>query len=79
MLNFLLILIVGAAAGFLATRFMRVEADVPTTVVIGMAGAVVSWFILRLAVRLAGSGLMFIGAVAGAMALIWIWQTYLRR
>lgn len=76
---FLLILIVGAAAGFLATRFMRVQTDVLTTIALGMAGAAVSWFVLRLMAKIAGSGLMFIGAVLGAMALIWIWKTYISR
>ena len=33
------LLIIGAAAGFLATRLMKVQADVPTTIVIGVAGA----------------------------------------
>lgn len=38
------LLIIGTAAGFLATRVMRIEADVPTTVVIGMAGALIGGF-----------------------------------
>ncbi|GHC13365.1 MULTISPECIES: hypothetical protein [Gemmobacter] len=77
-MNFLLILIVGAAAGFLATRFMRVQADVPTTVFIGTVGAGLAWVIVRLLTRLASSGLMFVLAVAGAMALIWLWQRFSR-
>ena len=71
MTRFLLILIVGAAAGFLATRFMRVQTDVPTTILIGMAGAAIAWFLLRLFTLITGSGLLFVGAVLGAMGLIW--------
>lgn len=78
-MNFLLILIVGAAAGFLATRFMRVQADVITTVLLGVLGAAASWFVLRLIAKIAGSGVMFIGAVLGAMALIWLWRQYFSR
>ncbi|WP_149140128.1 GlsB/YeaQ/YmgE family stress response membrane protein [Gemmobacter caeruleus] len=78
-MTFLLILIIGAAAGFLATRFMRVQLDVVTTVLLGMAGAAVSWMVLRLVARIMGSGLMFIGAILGAMALIWLWKTTFRR
>ena len=74
--GFLLIALVGAAAGFLATRFMRVQTDVPTTVVIGIAGAVIGWLALRVVVALTGWAAMFAGAVAGAMALIWLWQKY---
>jgi uncharacterized membrane protein YeaQ/YmgE (transglycosylase-associated protein family) len=79
MTRFLLILIVGAAAGFLATRFMRVRADVPTTILIGMAGAAVAWFVLRLVAMITGSGLLFVGAVLGAMGLIWLWRQYFNR
>jgi uncharacterized membrane protein YeaQ/YmgE (transglycosylase-associated protein family) len=73
---FLLIALIGAAAGFLATRFMRVQTDVPTTVVIGIAGAVVGWFALRMLMAAMGWVAVFAGAVAGAMALIWLWQKY---
>ena len=78
-MNFLLILIVGAAAGFLATRFMRVQLDVVTTILLGVVGAGASWLVLRLVYRLMGSGLMFVGAIAGAMALIWVWQRFFNR
>ena len=74
--GFLVIALIGAAAGFLATRFMRVQTDVPTTVVIGIAGAVAGWFALRLVVALTGWIAVFAGAVAGAMALIWLWQRF---
>ncbi len=73
---FLLIALIGAAAGFLATRVMRVQTDVPTTVVIGIAGAVIGWFALRLVVALTGCVAIFAGAVAGAVGLIWAWRRY---
>ncbi len=72
----LFVAIIGAAAGFLATRAMRVQTDVPTTVVIGIAGAVVGWLLLRVLFTVAGWTLYFVGAVAGAMALIWAWRTW---
>lgn len=72
----LLIVIIGAAAGFLATRFMRVQADVPTTITIGIVGAVVGWLILRILIAVTGWVAMFVGAVLGAVALIWLWQRY---
>ena len=75
----LLIVIIGAAAGFLATRFMRLQTDVPTTVVIGVAGAVIGWLALRILVAVTGWLAMFVGAVIGAMLLIWVWRTYIGR
>ncbi|WP_145110740.1 GlsB/YeaQ/YmgE family stress response membrane protein [Cereibacter sediminicola] len=74
---FLMLLIIGAAAGFLATRIMRVETDVPTTVAIGMGGAVVGWLLLRLLMALTGAIGTFVGAVVGAMLLIWLWRRYM--
>jgi len=72
----LLIIIIGAAAGFLATRFMKVQADVPTTVAIGGVGSVVGWLILRVLVAVTGAVAMFVGAVLGAVLLLWLWQRY---
>jgi uncharacterized membrane protein YeaQ/YmgE (transglycosylase-associated protein family) len=72
----LLIVIIGAAAGFLATRFMRVQTDVPTTIAIGMAGSVLGWLALRFLVSVSGWVAAFVGAVLGAMLLIWLWRTY---
>lgn len=75
----LAILVIGAAAGFLATRFMRVQVDVPTTVAIGVAGALVGWFILRFLAAVTGYAAGFVGAVLGAMLLVWLWQKYVGR
>jgi uncharacterized membrane protein YeaQ/YmgE (transglycosylase-associated protein family) len=72
----LLIAIIGAAAGFFATRFMKVEADVPTTVAIGVIGAVLGWVLLRVLVAVTGALAMFVGAVLGAMLLLWLWQRF---
>ncbi|MEM1007130.1 MAG: GlsB/YeaQ/YmgE family stress response membrane protein [Pseudomonadota bacterium] len=73
------LIVIGAAAGFLATRLMRVQADIPTTMLIGIVGALVGGFLLRTLVTVAGWLSGFVGAVLGALLVIWIWQTYLRR
>jgi uncharacterized membrane protein YeaQ/YmgE (transglycosylase-associated protein family) len=73
-----LLVIIGAAAGFLATRFMKVQTDVPTTIVIGMGGALIGGLVLRFLVTLTGAMAGLVGAVLGAMVLIWLWQTYIR-
>ncbi len=56
-MNLIALVIVGAAAGFLATRFMKLETNVLTTVSIGILGALFGGLVLRGAVdghRLAG-------------------------
>jgi uncharacterized membrane protein YeaQ/YmgE (transglycosylase-associated protein family) len=76
---FLILIVIGAAAGFLATRFMRVQTDVPTTIAIGIGGALVGWGILRFLVSVTGWVAAFVGAIIGAMALIWLWQKYVSK
>lgn len=75
----LMILIVGAAAGFLATRLMRVQTDILTTVLLGVAGAGIAWVVLRVILLITRSGFVFVGGILGAMALIWIWQKIVSR
>ena len=75
----LFLIIVGAAAGFLATRLMRIEADIITTVAIGIAGALIGGLMLRALLAVMGFMAGFIGAILGALALIWLWQTYIKR
>ncbi len=70
------LIIIGAAAGFLATRLMKIEADVITTVAIGVFGALIGGLVLRVLLTLTGFMAGFVGAVLGAMLLIWLWQTY---
>lgn len=70
------LIIVGAAAGFLATRFMRFEADVITTVAIGIAGALIGGLVLRFILTVGGLVGGLVGAVLGAMLLIWAWQKF---
>ncbi|MEY8830953.1 GlsB/YeaQ/YmgE family stress response membrane protein [Sedimentitalea sp. XS_ASV28] len=72
------LIIIGAAAGFIATRLMRIEADIPTTMFIGVAGALIGGLILRLLTTMMGGMAGFVGAVLGAMLLIWLWRLYRR-
>jgi len=70
------LVIIGAAAGFLATRMMRLNTDVPTTIVIGIAGALIGGRVLRFLVLVTGWLAGLVGAVLGAVLLIWLWKTY---
>ncbi len=73
------LIIIGAAAGFLATRVMKLETDVITTVGIGVLGAIIGGLVLRFLATVFGMFAGFLGAFLGAILLIWIWQTYIRR
>ncbi|MBD3763386.1 MAG: GlsB/YeaQ/YmgE family stress response membrane protein [Rhodobacterales bacterium] len=71
--------IIGAAAGYLATRVMKVQADVPTTIAIGVGGALLGGLVLRTLATITGWAAGFVGAVLGAMLLIWLWRKYVAR
>jgi len=73
------LIIVGAAAGFLATRLMKIEADIVTTIVIGMAGALIGGLVLHALLTVMGAMAGFVGAVLGALLLIWGWQKFIKK
>lgn len=75
-MTIVLLIIIGAAAGFLATRAFGWEADIPTTVVIGIAGALIGGLALRAVVTMAAWMAGFVGALMGAVLLVWLWQRY---
>ena len=72
-------LIIGTAAGYLATRLMKVNTDIPTTIALGIFGALIGGLVLRLLSSIMGLMAGFVGAVLGAMVLIWAWQRWGRR
>lgn len=73
------LVIIGIAAGFLATRMMKLDTDVPTTIAIGVGGALIGGFLLRSLLMMVGWMAGFVGAVLGAIALIWLYKTYIAR
>ncbi|MCW3780521.1 GlsB/YeaQ/YmgE family stress response membrane protein [Defluviimonas salinarum] len=70
------LIIIGAAAGFIATRLMGIEADPVSTVAIGVLGALAGGLVIRFILMVSGWLGGFVGAVLGAMALIWLWRSY---
>jgi uncharacterized membrane protein YeaQ/YmgE (transglycosylase-associated protein family) len=70
----LFLLVIGAAAGFLATRVMRVEMGTLATVMIGVAGALIGGMVIRLLLAATGAVAGFVGAILGAMIVIWVVQ-----
>ncbi len=76
-MGFVLLMIVGAAAGFLATRVMKIETGIPATIAIGVGGALIGGVLIRFLLEITGWMAGFVGAVLGAMFLLWIWKTYI--
>ena len=76
-MTFLAVIIFGIAAGFLATKILRLNTDVPTTIAIGVGGALIGALILRLVSWLMGMAAGFVGAVLGALVLVWLYKKYM--
>ncbi len=70
------LLVVGVAVGFLASRILRVNLDTPSTIALGVLGALIGSLMLRGLTMLAGIGAGFVGALIGALVLIWAWKTW---
>jgi uncharacterized membrane protein YeaQ/YmgE (transglycosylase-associated protein family) len=70
------LLIVGVAVGFLATRILKVNLDTPSTIALGVLGALIGSVVLRGLTMLAGIGAGFVGALIGALVLIWAWKAF---
>ncbi|MBO9466871.1 hypothetical protein TRP8649_00958 [Pelagimonas phthalicica] len=73
------LIIIGAAAGFLATRFMKVETGVLQTIGIGILGALIGGLALRFLLAVLGAFAGLVGAVLGAMLLLYIWKSFAGR
>ena len=70
------LLVVGVAVGFLASRILRVKLDTPSTIALGVLGALIGSLMLRGLTMLGGIGAGFVGALIGALVLIWAWKTW---
>ncbi len=79
MLNVLVLIVGGIAAGYVATRLLRLETDLVTTSAIGVLGVVTGVFALRLMFAAATVLGLLAGAFAGAVCLAWLYKRYLAR
>lgn len=72
--SFILLILVGTAAGFIATRMFDLELGVPQTIGIGILGALVGGFVLRLLLAALGIFAGLLGAILGAAVLILLYK-----
>ena len=69
-------IVLGAAAGFVATRIMDMEMGVAPTIAVGVIGALVGGLLLRFLLTMVGMVAQVIGAVFGAVLLLWLYKRY---
>ena len=77
--NLILLIIIGAAAGFIATRMLKLELGVPQTIAIGVLGAVIGGWLLRLLLTALGIFAGLLGAILGAVVLIVLYQKFIAK
>lgn len=73
------LIVVGAAAGFVATRLMRMETGLVQTILIGIGGALIGGLVVRFLLVVTGALAGVVGAILGALLLIWVWKLVSRR
>ncbi len=78
-MGILLLILVGAAAGFIATRMMKLDLGVPQTIAVGVLGALAGGVIIRFLTSAFTMLSGFVGAVLGAVLLIWLYQKFIAR
>ena len=74
----LFLILIGVAAGFIASKVMKTDLSLVETIAIGVLGAIIGGFVLR--ALIAAGSLIFglVGAVVGACILIWLYQRYVK-
>lgn len=76
--SIILLAIIGVAAGFIATKVMRVEISMMETIAIGVLGAIVGGLVVRALIAVSGAAFGLVGAVLGACLLLWLYQRVFR-
>jgi len=72
------LIVIGVAAGFIASKVMKTNLTLVETIALGVLGAIIGGVILRLLIA-AGSFIFgLVGAVVGACILIWLYQRYFK-
>ena len=71
-----LLIFVGALAGLVATRLMRMNTDLPTAMVIGVLGALVGGLGFRFLMTSPSWIGVFVLALLGSLVLLWLWQRF---
>lgn len=81
MLGFIIAVIIGGVAGYIAERIMKVDHPIWLNVVLGMAGAFLFNILAWLLLGISGGNILWqlVAGIIGACALIWGYREYEKR
>ena len=81
MLGFIIAILIGGVAGYIAERIMKVDHPIWLNVVLGMAGAFLFNILAWLLLGISGGNILWqlVAGIIGACALIWGYREFERR
>lgn len=72
-------IIIGTAAGFIATRMLKLNLSVPETIALGVIGALIGGLVLRVLLAVMGMAAGLVGAVIGVVLLILVYRQFFEK
>ena len=69
-------IIIGAAAGYVGTRLLKIDLPLPQTIALGIVGALLGGLALRVLLAVLGVAAGFIGAILGVAALVFLYNRF---
>ena len=81
MWGWIIALIIGGVAGYIAERIMKVDHSLPVNIALGVAGAFLFNLIAWIVLGVTGGNIIWnlLAGIVGACALIWGWDRYQSR
>ena len=70
-------IILGAAAGYVGTRLLKIDLPLPQTIALGIVGALIGALALRVFLAVLGVASGFIGAILGVAVLVFLYQRFI--
>ncbi len=72
-------IIIGAAAGYVGTRLLKIDLPMPQTIALGIVGALIGALALRVLLAVLGVAAGFIGAILGVAVLVFLYQRFIAK
>ncbi len=70
-------IVIGAAAGYVGTRLLKIDLPIPQTIALGIVGALIGGLALRMLLAVLGVAAGFIGAILGVAVLVYLYKRYI--
>lgn len=78
-MSYLFAIAIGVAVGVFSPRLIRTDIGVLTAIVLGIGGAMIGSTVSKLIMAALGLVADLVGAAIGAIAVIWLWNRFMRK